>query len=76
MSKLTPRPTRRVLKALGRVGWVLRPGKPGAKHYVLKHSTLPGIITVPRHALTRKKTLGKIIKQAGLTLKEFEKIYR
>lgn len=76
MPKLTPRPTKRILRALRRAGWALRAVKPGTKHYVLKHHTLPGIIAVPRHALTRKKTLGAIIKQAGLTLKEFEEIYR
>ena len=76
MPKLTPRPTRRVVKALERAGWVRRTDKPGAKHTVLVHLTLPGILVVPRHPYVRKGTLGKIIKQAGLTLAEFERLYR
>ena len=76
MSKLTPRPTNRVLRALSRAGWRLRKKNPGTKHYVLEHPTLPGIVSVPRHPKTRKRVLGKIIKQAGLTLQKFEKLYR
>jgi predicted RNA binding protein YcfA (HicA-like mRNA interferase family) len=75
LAKLTPRPTKRVLAALQRAGWRLRE-KEGARHYVLVHAGLPGIVTVPRHAMTRKKTLGLIIKQAGLTLSQFEALYR
>ena len=75
MAKLTPRPTQRVLAALKRAGWRLRPGG-GARHYVLVHRQLPGIVTVPRHRKTPKKTLGLIIKEAGLTLAAFEGLYR
>ena len=76
MARLTPRPTKRVLKALARAGWNLRAVKPGTKHYVLQHSTLPGILTVPRHRMTKKGTLAKILKEAGLGRAEFEKLYR
>lgn len=76
MGKLTPRPTVRILRALKRAGWSQRPSKPGASHYVLVHPEIPGIVTVPRHRETRKGTLGHIIKQAGLTLAEFERLYR
>lgn len=75
MAKLTDCPTRRVLAALQRAGWELRPQR-GAKHHVLVHRGLPGIVTVPRHQNVKKKTLGKIIKEAHLTLPEFEKLYR
>lgn len=75
MAKLTDRPTRRVLAALRRAGWELRP-QTGAKHHVLVHRGLGGIVTVPRHQRVRKKTLGKIIKEAHLTLPEFERLYR
>jgi predicted RNA binding protein YcfA (HicA-like mRNA interferase family) len=36
----------------------------------------PGIVCVPRHREVVKGTLGKIIKQAGLTLELFEELYR
>ena len=76
MTKLTGRPTSRVLKALRRAGWAAKPGKSGSKHHVLVHRDLPGILTVPRHPETRKGTLGKIIKEAGLTQRQFEELYR
>ena len=76
MAKLSPRPTRRVLRALARAGWIPRAHKPGAKHYTLEHRQIPGILTVPRHRVTKKGTLAKIIKQAGLTVGTFEKLYR
>ena len=76
MGKLTPRPTSRVLKALARAGWRRRHGNPGSRHYVLTHREIPGILTVPRHAEVAKGTLAKILKQAGLTLAEFERLYK
>jgi predicted RNA binding protein YcfA (HicA-like mRNA interferase family) len=75
LPKLTPRPTSRVLKALKRAGWALRADRPGSRHYVLEHLTRPGIVTVPRHPEIKKGTLGAIIKEAGLTLTEFERFY-
>lgn len=75
MTKLTSRPTSRVLRALRRAGWEPRPRRPGSRHHVLIHQELPGIVCVPRHLEVRKGTLAKIIKLAGLTLKEFEELY-
>lgn len=76
MARLTGKPTHRVLRALKRAGWELRPGKPGSKHYVLIHATRRGIFCVPRHSQTRKAILAKIIKEAGLTLAAFQELYR
>lgn len=76
MTKITPRPTGRVVKALKRAGWKLRPGKSGAKHYVLVHETLPGILTVPRHREIKAGTLRSILKAAGITPEQFEKLYK
>jgi len=75
LPKLTSRSTKRVLKALGKAGWTRRPINPGSRHYVLVNPDIPGILTVPRHNMVKKGTLGKIIKQAGLTLVKFEKLY-
>ncbi len=64
------------MKALQRAGWELRrPGK-GKKHCVLVNPDLPGIVTVPRHPKVKTGTLRSIIKGAGLTVEEFEKLYR
>ena len=75
MPKLTERATNRVLKALRRAGWNVRSATAGS-HYVLVNRQLPGIVVVPRHPRVKKGTLSKIIKQAGLTPAEFEKLYR
>jgi predicted RNA binding protein YcfA (HicA-like mRNA interferase family) len=75
VAKLTPRPTNRVLRALKRAGWIQR--RPaGKRHYVLVNEQLPGIVTVPRHPVTKKGTLRSIIEQAHLTPDEFERFYR
>ena len=75
MPRLTDRPTTRILKALRRAGWFQREPA-GKKHYVLVNPKLPGIVTVPRHRMAKKGTLSSIIKQAGMTLDDFEQFYR
>lgn len=75
MSKLTSLPTNRVIKALLRAGWQMRAGA-GAKHHVLNNPKIPGILTVPRHPKVQKGTLFKIIRQAGLSVDEFRRLYR
>jgi len=76
LPKLKPLPTKRVLKALARAGWDLRPYKKGKGHYVLVNRDQPGIVTVPRHGTVRKGTLAQIIKSAGLTQNQFRRLYR
>ena len=75
MPKLVELHTDRILRALARAGWLPRLGKPGKGHYVLVHRTKPGIVALPRHPLTRKGTFRSILRQAGLTLAEFERLY-
>ncbi|HUS46642.1 MAG TPA: type II toxin-antitoxin system HicA family toxin [Phycisphaerae bacterium] len=76
MGKLTSRPTGRVLAALKRAGWVPRKTGKGSRHHVLTNEDIPGIVTVPRHRVVKKGTLGQIIKAAGMTLDTFEELYR
>ncbi|MDP7163639.1 MAG: type II toxin-antitoxin system HicA family toxin [Phycisphaerae bacterium] len=47
-----------------------------SEHHVLQHPRLPGIVTVPRHGYTKKGTLSRIIKQTGLALRKFDRLYR
>ena len=73
MRKLTALPTQRVLKALRRAGWEVYGG---AKHYKLLNPTKPGALTVPRTAQLKKGTVRAIIRQSGLTLAEFWRLYK
>ncbi|HUS93334.1 MAG TPA: type II toxin-antitoxin system HicA family toxin [Phycisphaerae bacterium] len=73
MGKLTELPTRRILAALNRAGWVITEG---AKHYKLTHLTKPGALTVPRSKRLRTGTIRAIIRQAGLSVEEFFRLYR
>ena len=76
MPKLRQLPTDRILRALGRAGWLPRPSHPGKGHYVLVHRTRPGVVAVPRHPQVKKGTFRSILRQAGLTLDEFERLYQ
>ena len=73
MPKLSELPTIRVLAALRRAGWEVGGG---AKHYKLIHPTKPGALAVPWSSPLKIGTLRAIIKQAGLTVDEFHKLYR
>ena len=73
MRKLTELPTSRVLAALRRAGWEVHAG---AKHYKLVHLTKPGALTVPRSSPLKIGTLRAIIRQAGLTVDQFHRLYR
>lgn len=59
-----------MLRALCRDGWVVE--RQSGSHAQLRHSTKPGLVTVPRHAgvILSPKTLASILEQAGLTADE------
>ncbi|MCK5113285.1 MAG: type II toxin-antitoxin system HicA family toxin [Phycisphaerae bacterium] len=73
MGKLHDLPTQRVIKALKRDGWELRGG---GKHHKLLNSKKPGALTIPRGTPLKRGTLRAIIKQAGLSVDEFLKLYK
>jgi len=54
------------------VGWEVRGGK---KHYKLINVSKPGVLTVPRGTI-KKGTLRAILRQAGLTVEEFLRLYK
>lgn len=63
-----------VLRARGRAGWYAH--HQVGSHVQLRHGTLPGRITVPRHAGTilSPKTFASICAQAGLTVEELTEL--
>ncbi|MBN1554222.1 MAG: type II toxin-antitoxin system HicA family toxin [Phycisphaerae bacterium] len=73
MGKITNLPTQRVLRALRRAGWEI---DGGGKHYKLIHPTKPGAMAVPRGTPLKKGTIRAIIRQSGLSLDEFWKLYK
>lgn len=61
---------RDVVKALGKIGYVLDIQR--GSHMILRHQTPPNRrLTVPDHKEVAKGTLRAIIRQAGLTVEEF-----
>jgi len=61
---------RDVVKALGKIGYVL--DRQRGSHMILRQQTPPHRrLTVPDHNEVAKGTLRAIIRQAGLTVEEF-----
>ena len=73
MGKITDLPTTKVLRALRRAGWQIGGG---SKHYKLLNRGKPGALTVPRAARLKKGAIVAIIRQAGLTVEEFWRLYK
>ena len=64
-----------VVRALRRAGW--QPSERSGKHFGMEHSDRPGVrITVPIHGDREipVKTMYSIVKAAGLTVEEFERL--
>jgi len=68
LSNLKPR---EIIRALEKAGYYIH--ETGGSHVQLKHSSRPGRITVPYHERfdLPKHIVKSIIRQAGLTNKEF-----
>lgn len=70
MSALPVVSGREVVKALGKIGYVL--DRQRGSHMILRQQTPPHRrLTVPDHQEVAKGTLRAIIRQAGLTVDEF-----
>jgi len=64
-----------IIRALRRAGWYIH--YQHGSHVYLKHSDYPHMrITVPVHAgeIIKPKTLQSILKQAGLSVNEFQEL--
>lgn len=77
MAKLSSLPTKRVLNAFLKAGWQIeKTGHKRPGHTVLSKEGSNLILSIPRHRAVKKGLLGKLIKQAGLTVGEFLRYYR
>lgn len=73
MSDKLPRISgKKCVKTLAKVGWYVRSQK--GSHIVLKHDNFSNLITVPDHKELAIGTLRAIIRGAGLTVEEFNKL--
>ena len=65
-----------IIRALQRAGWFIH--EPEGSHVQMKHPERPGRVTVPYHQRfdLPKRIVKSIIKQAGLTNKQFFELLR
>lgn len=74
MSKVPSLNFFKVTRALQRAGWVVVRQK-GSHIRLQKHTETKVLkLTIPAHNPIKRSTLSHIIKQAGLTLEEFEEL--
>jgi predicted RNA binding protein YcfA (HicA-like mRNA interferase family) len=74
MTKVPSLPYDQVIRALQRDGWVVVRQK-GSHVRVQKHTPAETLkLTIPAHRPIKRSTLSHILKQAKLTVGEFEKL--
>jgi predicted RNA binding protein YcfA (HicA-like mRNA interferase family) len=74
MTKVPSLPYDQVIRALQRDGWVVVRQK-GSHVRVQKHTSAETLkLTIPAHRPIKRSTLSHILKQAKLTVGEFEKL--
>jgi predicted RNA binding protein YcfA (HicA-like mRNA interferase family) len=74
MTKIPSLPYDQVIRALQRGGWVVVRQK-GSHVRIQKHTPRETLkLTIPAHRPIKRSTLSHILKQAKLTVEEFEKL--
>ena len=74
MTKIPSLPYDQVIRALQRNGWVVVRQK-GSHIRLQKHTSMETLkLTVPAHRPIKRSTLSHILKQAKLTMEEFDKL--
>ena len=74
MTKVPRLPYDQVIRALQRDGWVVVRQK-GSHVRIQKHTPAETLkLTIPAHRPIKRSTLSHILKQAKLTVEEFEKL--
>jgi len=74
MSKVPSLPYTKIVKALERAGWTVT--RQQGSHIRLEKHTEDGrrLLTVPAHRPVKRSTLSHILKQAGLSVEEFNEL--
>jgi predicted RNA binding protein YcfA (HicA-like mRNA interferase family) len=74
MTKIPSLPYDQVIKALQRGGWVVVRQK-GSHVRIQKHTPMETLkLTIPAHRPIKRSTLSHILKQAKLTVEEFDQL--
>jgi predicted RNA binding protein YcfA (HicA-like mRNA interferase family) len=74
MTKIPSLPYDQVIKALQRGGWVVVRQK-GSHVRIQKHTAMETLkLTIPAHRPIKRSTLSHILKQAKLTVEEFDQL--
>jgi len=74
MTKIPSLPYDQVIKALQRGGWVVVRQK-GSHVRIQKHTPMETLkLTIPAHRPIKRSTLSPILKQAKLTVEEFDQL--
>ncbi len=74
MTKIPSLPYDQIIRALQRSGWVVVRQK-GSHIRLQKHTSTETLkLTVPAHRPIKRSTLSHILKQAKLTVEEFDKL--
>jgi predicted RNA binding protein YcfA (HicA-like mRNA interferase family) len=74
MTKIPSLPYDQVIRALQRAGWVVVRQK-GSHVRIQKHTPMETLkLTIPAHRPIKRSTLSHILKQAKLTVEEFDQL--
>jgi predicted RNA binding protein YcfA (HicA-like mRNA interferase family) len=65
---------KQLIKILGSQGWYVK--RVRGSHHILRHPTIPDAIPVPVHGNQpiKKGTLGNILRTAGISREEFQRL--
>lgn len=66
--------TRETIKAFSKVGFEVIPGRGKGSHVVMHKPNWPTILTIPDRRELRRGTLRSLIRDAGLTVEEFNRL--
>ena len=70
-AKLPSVNARRAIRAFGKAGFVVDPGRGKGSHTVMRRPGMPGALVIPAHDPIGKGTLRGLITEAGLTVDQF-----
>ena len=74
MSQLPPVSGKQLIKILERQGWYVK--RVRGSHHILRHPTIPDALPVPVHGSRpiKRGTLGNILRTAGISREELQKL--
>jgi predicted RNA binding protein YcfA (HicA-like mRNA interferase family) len=65
---------RDAVRAFGKVGFEVLPGRGKGSHIVMVRKDPPGILTIPDHRELKRGTLRSLIRSANLSIDQFREL--